>query len=223
MPGCRSLIACVGVAGLVIAGCTTPPDKFPKPVARVQKIAPVETAEDLLWKPPAGTAERKWVRIVIHHAAFEGGSLSSIDRLHRVKGWDGVGYHFVIGNGSMTEDGLVEVGFRWTGQLVGAHCRISQTDDNWVNETGIGICLVGNMENHSPSAAQMASLEKLVRYLQNRYHIPLAEVKGHKEFKVTDCPGKYFPWGDFKAALLQDQSVAATPVPPNLIKLTSGR
>jgi hypothetical protein len=171
---------------------------------------PVETAEDRLWKPPV--AERPWKMIVIHHAGFEGGDATSIDKLHKAKGWEGLGYHFVIGNGSMTPDGLIEVGWRWTQQREGAHCRIDPRDDNRTNETGIGICLVGNFElaGHHPSKAQMESLEKLVTWLQARYQVPLDDIKRHQEIKATDCPGRNFPWASFKADLAR-AAVSAAP------------
>ena len=61
--------------------------------------------------------------------------------------WDELGYHFVIGNGTHTGDGQVEVGSRWGKQKHGAHCK---TPDNYYNDHGIGICLVGNFENSNP-------------------------------------------------------------------------
>jgi 5-methylcytosine-specific restriction endonuclease McrA len=39
------------------------------------------------------------------------------DRSHRDKGWDELGYHFVIGNGTSSGDGVVEVGTRWQTHL----------------------------------------------------------------------------------------------------------
>ena len=61
----------------------------------------------------------------------------------------------MIGNGSQSGDGQVEIGPRWVKQKYGAHCK---TDDHFYNEHGIGICLVGNFNNHQPDAKQMQSL-----------------------------------------------------------------
>ena len=94
------------------------------------------------------------------------------DKEHRAKGWDGVGYHFVIGNGTNTGDGQIEVAPRWPIQKWGAHAK---TPDNRYNEYGIGICLVGNFDTARPTAKQMQSLEKLVAYLMQTYHIPAAQ------------------------------------------------
>ena len=88
------------------------------------------------------------------------------------------GYDFVIGNGTLSGDGEVEPTFRWQRQIVGAHCK---TADNWANTYGIGIVLVGNFDNSLPSGEQMASLVKLVSYLQKRYDVPTSDIYGHGE------------------------------------------
>jgi len=70
--------------------------------------------------------------IVIHHSATENGNAAIFDRMHREHNhWDGVGYDFVIGNGTNSGDGEVEVTFRWQGQIAGAHC--GGTIGNWAN------------------------------------------------------------------------------------------
>ncbi|MFQ5589758.1 MAG: peptidoglycan-binding protein, partial [Phycisphaerae bacterium] len=60
--------------------------------------------------PRRGRISPRWTTIVIHHSATETGGASLFDRFHRKRGWDGLGYHFVIGNGTDTPDGLIEVG-----------------------------------------------------------------------------------------------------------------
>jgi len=144
---------------------------------------------------------RAWRYIVIHHTASTSGSAATINRIHLAKGWDGLGYHFVVGNGSLTGDGHVEVGFRWTRQLHGAHARAHEGDDNHWNEYGIGICLVGDFRYQRPSSAQMAALVKLVRALRAEYHIPLDHIVPHDAVKATLCPGPRFPWDEFIAAV----------------------
>ncbi len=156
------------------------------------------------WRPKA--PERAWKMIVIHHTAFEEAAMASVDELHRAKrGWDEMGYHFIIGNGTESGDGQTEVGSRWVKQKHGAHTRAEPgfpyAGTNWVNENGIGICLVGNLQEHGPSPAQITSLRRLVRWLQKRYGIPNSQVKKHRDFKVTDCPGRSFPWVSFILSL----------------------
>jgi len=154
------------------------------------------TAMPAEWRPYA--APRRWRAIVIHHMASGVGSAAAIHRMHRQNGWDGLGYHFVIGNGSLSPDGAVEVGYRWRKQGTGAHCRAARAgDDNWWNRNSIGICLIGDFTSTQPSARQMEQLVRLVRILMDEYDIPISEIRPHGDVKVTACPGRDFPWDDF--------------------------
>jgi N-acetyl-anhydromuramyl-L-alanine amidase AmpD len=130
---------------------------------------------------------------VIHHSATSNGSAAKFDRDHRAKGWDELGYHFVIGNGNGSGNGQVEVGSRWPRQKWGAHAK---TPDNRFNEYGIGICLVGNFDVSRPTPQQQQSLARLVAYLMQTYNIPADRVIGHRDAKSTACPGRNFsiPW-----------------------------
>ena len=138
------------------------------------------------WKPRVPARDWKW--IVIHHSATPSGSMAFFDKEHTAKGWDGVGYHFVIGNGTETGDGQIEVTQRWPLQKWGAHAK---TIDNRFNEHGIGICLVGNFDVERPSPKQMQSLSRLVAYLSQTYRISPQNVVGHRDTKPTDCPGRF--------------------------------
>lgn len=146
-------------------------------------------AESAAWGVPL---RRRWLYIVVHHSASATGSATAIDQWHRAppRNWDGLGYDFVIGNGTGSPDGLVEVGYRWKQQLVGAHAK---TADNFMNEHGIGICLVGDFDRTRPTAAQMRSLDRLCTFLSQYCGIPADRLRMHGEVKSTECPGRYFP------------------------------
>jgi N-acetyl-anhydromuramyl-L-alanine amidase AmpD len=145
-------------------------------------------AADPAWTP-AHPSDR-WECIVIHHSASEEGGAERFDEWHKERGWEGLGYHFVIGNGTDTPDGQVEVGFRWQRQEHGAHCK---TDDGYYNQHGIGICLVGNFDLTTPSEAQTRSLVRLCRFLCRAFHIPPSHIYTHGGVTgQTDCPGKNF-------------------------------
>jgi len=131
---------------------------------------------------------RPWRWIVIHHSATTTGGAAAFDKMHRAKGWDELGYDFVIGNGTDTADGQIEVGPRWTKQKIGAHAK---TPDNRFNEFGIGICLVGNFDVERPTPAQIKSLTRLCAYLMKTYRITPDRLLGHKDTKPTECPGVY--------------------------------
>jgi hypothetical protein len=148
------------------------------------------------WNVPLA---REWHAIVIHHSASVSGSAAAFDAAHKARGWDGLGYHFVIGNGSGSGDGQVEVGYRWTRQLAGAH------DGNFeYNQHGVGICLVGDFEhNGPPSPRQMAALQRLVIFLQAKTGVQTASIIGHGNVpgRNTECPGRFFDMSGFRASL----------------------
>lgn len=174
------------------------------------------------WKPTA--ALRDWKHIVIHHTASEGGSVETINAEHLNRKdkngnkWLGIGYHFLIGNGTGMSDGEIEPTFRWKKQMQGAHAGNEE-----YNQHGIGICLVGNFQDHRPSPAQLASVKRLVGVLKREYHIKSSQVVGHRDVKSTACPGKMFPMtevaqtGDIPFFTLRDGESS-----PSVLTLTGG-
>ena len=143
------------------------------------------------WKPDV--QPRKWRHIVLHHTATSAGSVESIHEAHIGRGWDGIGYHFLIGNGKGMDDGEIQSTFRWREQMHGAHAKSS---NNEYNEYGIGICLVGNFQESDPSDAQLASVKRLVSVLKHEYQLTESQVVAHRDVKATACPGKNFPIGE---------------------------
>ncbi len=139
-------------------------------------------------------ADRPWKFIVLHHSATADGDYAQIDREHKkTLGFDGCGYHFVIGNGTGSGDGQIEVAARWNQQKQGVHCRNAKTHE--VEEYGIGVCLVGDLDQDPPTARQVAAMQALVAYLEERYNIAPARVATHKHLAATAtvCPGRNFP------------------------------
>ena len=206
----------LGVSTFIISGCGQPErgpeivyDNYPPPPYVPPRTTPSpyqpRPTMPLPGNVPGGWmpthTERAWSAIIIHHSATTQGNATIIDKWHRENnGWNGVGYDFVIGNGTDSGDGEVEPTYRWRGQLTGAHC--GGTPGNWANEEGIGICLIGDFDHSAPTSRQMESLAKLVRFLQQRYHIPKSRVFGHGSVPgghITDCPGKRFPWNWLRA------------------------
>jgi len=146
-------------------------------------------------------ADRPWKYIVLHHSAAQEGGYDQIDREHRkILGFDGCGYHFVIGNGTGSGDGQIEVAMRWDNQKQGVHCRNAKTHD--ADEYGIGICLVGDFDQQPPTPRQVAAAQALIAYLSQRYKISPNRVTTHAHLAATPtvCPGKYFPAQTLAAA-----------------------
>lgn len=143
---------------------------------------------------------KKWKYIIIHHSATDVGNALGFHRHHKTRGFDnGLGYHFVIDNGSQgKKEGHIEISPRWTKQQDGAHCKAGK-----MNYRAIGICLVGNFSKDRVSNKQMESLIYLVNRLRKYYRIPRKNIMGHGQVKGarTECPGKNFPWPDFNRKL----------------------
>lgn len=201
---------------VVLSGCTSSPmpQVVETPASQETRIATSKVIEPAPrpkpaasnvppdWLPPS-RIEKQWTAIVIHHSATNTGNAAIFDRMHREENhWDGVGYDFVIGNGTDSGNGEIEVTFRWRQQVPGAHC--GGTPDNWANVDAVGICLVGNFNYTEPTVRQMQSLSKLVRFLQRRYGIPTERLYGHNSTPgagVTDCPGSNSPLPRLKLML----------------------
>ncbi len=173
-------------------------------VNRLRNPSKIKTGQTLLIPHTRGAIpviplypSRRWQYLVIHHTATHEGDAYSIDKLHHKRGfWNGLGYHFLINNGTNgMEDGQIQVGPRWVKQMHGAHAN---ADD--MNQKGIGVVLVGNFSERRVSQKELDSLVFLVRTLQKYYRIPNNRVIGHRDVrgKSTECPGNYFPWAEFK-------------------------
>ena len=145
---------------------------------------------------------RPWSYIIIHHTATDIGNAIFIDKVHHNRGfWDGLGYHFLIDNGTLGKlDGQIEVSPRWVKQKDGAHCNAAG-----MNQRGIGIALVGNFSEERVSKKELDTLVFLTKVLMKHYQIPLSHVMRHGDVpgKNTECPGTHFPWAEFKNRLQQ--------------------
>jgi hypothetical protein len=149
-------------------------------------------------------APQPWTGIVFHHSATAGGSKARFDVGHRRKfdDPDGMEYHFLIGSGVGSPDGLIEVGDRWRKQIIAYHLFTQARDAG-----SIAICLVGNFElpGSTPSSAQRAAAIALARALATRFRIPPDAMTTHRgiDGRLTQCPGKNFPLAGIKAAVQQ--------------------
>jgi N-acetylmuramoyl-L-alanine amidase len=124
-------------------------------------------------------------RITVHHegstpvwftdAASSAKRLESIRNFHQQRGWADIGYHYVIDRG----------GRIWEGRNIayqGAHVR-----DN--NENNVGVMLLGNFDQQTPSQPQIGSLHGMLKTLERHFRVQSARLYTHQELNRTECPG----------------------------------
>lgn len=170
------------------------------------------TSVDVVGAKPGGESiftldqpldRQRWTGIVIHHLGEPAGDAESIHRQHLSMGYQGLGYHFLIGNGNGLGDGVVHVGYRWDRQQPGAHVLGRSEVAAQHNQHSIAICLVGNGDRRPFTDQQMARLTNLVQRLQAQLNIPGEQVRLHRELVPhTTSPGKFFAAAQFREQLL---------------------
>ena len=123
---------------------------------------------------------RQVKQIIIHCSCTPAGrniGATTIRGWHKEKGFNDIGYHYVI-----RLDGTVEEG-RPIDQI-GAHCQGH-------NRNSIGICYIGGLsQKRQPkdtrTLAQRQAMKQLIRELQEQF--PMATIHGHNEFANKACP-----------------------------------
>ncbi len=124
---------------------------------------------------------RTITEIIVHSTATPKGmnaTAKDIDRWHRQKGYNCIGYHFVI-----LRNGQIQAG-RAIG-AVGAHCKGNNTNT-------IGVAYVGGLNEDKQSAdtrtgAQKISLNVLLGNLVKQYPT-IRKISGHRDYCNTACP-----------------------------------
>lgn len=195
------LVAMTGFGGLLLA-MDAPSAGSARSIALAASIGPVNAPAiaSIFQRVDAPLATERWQRIVIHHSAAPFGSADTIAAEHTARGLQGLGYHFVIGNGQGSEDGELFVGRRWLEQLPGAH--VAGSNAPWNNEHAIGICLVGDGDRREFTPAQLARMTELVAALSAELGIPESEVRLHRDLAPTSSPGRLFPEAALRARLV---------------------
>lgn len=137
----------------------------------------------------------KPTHIIVHCSESYFGHLLAVRSWHTMpppkgRGWDNVGYHWIINNAHTTPDhtflfmnGSIEVGRDVDDE--GAHCL-------GYNDRSIGVCLIGK-ETKDFTIEQMDSLKKLLIELCRTYGIPADRVLGHGETESGRAEGKTCP------------------------------
>jgi len=124
--------------------------------------------------------------VTIHHdgmnAFLESGESASASRIelirqsHRGNGWGDIGYHFVVDR----------AGRVWEARPLthqGAHVKDR-------NEANVGVMALGNFDVQPPTEAQVQAVVSQVSALMRAYRVPISQVRTHREWAPTICPGR---------------------------------
>lgn len=118
--------------------------------------------------------------IIVHCTATREGQnfkVEDINRWHKQRGWNMIGYHYVVYLDGTIHQGRSE-------DQIGAHCLKHNTNS-------IGVVYVGGLDaNGKPkdtrTEAQKQGLRKLLTELKRKY--PKATIHSHKDFAPKACP-----------------------------------
>lgn len=135
------------------------------------------------------TERKETHKIIVHCSDTVGGDVEAIRKFHMApvpqgRGWEDIGYHFVI-----LQDGTVEVGR--DEKMIGAHCQGENYDS-------IGICLIGVADFTSE---QFKSLRNFIVNICGKYGLNAETVFCHYEFASAKAQGKTCP--NLNAGLLR--------------------
>ena len=128
---------------------------------------------------------RKITLIVIHCSAVRPDQTSSakdIEKWHKDRGFNGIGYHYVVRRNGEIEPGRPE-------SVIGAHCHVKGQNHN---KHSIGVCYEGGLDIRGQPAdtrtpAQKAAMRNLLEEIHERY--PRAMIVGHHDlYPPKDCP-----------------------------------
>lgn len=119
--------------------------------------------------------------IIVHCSATPEGkdyTVSQIKQWHLQRGFNDIGYHYVV-----YRDGSIHVGRKE--EITGAHCQGH-------NSISIGVCYIGGLSKDGKSAKdtrtneQKVALISLLKGLKKKY--PQAKIYPHNKFAKKDCP-----------------------------------
>jgi hypothetical protein len=110
----------------------------------------------------------RWQYLYIHHSKTPGGNALTLG-----SEVEGLGDHFVIGNGDGLADGEVQISQRWNHQ----QSAVAPSGNIVVQSNCISICLVGDFDRKPPTPMQLGRLGQLVQALQMRCRIPASRVE----------------------------------------------
>jgi len=136
---------------------------------------------------------RKIRYIVLHCSASEWGDADVINEWHKERGFDQIGYHFVVLNGYHTykQYKTEKVDVDYVGKIEkGRNIEKPGAHVKGMNSDSIGICMIGNETFHKK---QIRITKDLIYRLMREFKVPITNVIGHYETETGATQGKTCP------------------------------
>lgn len=117
--------------------------------------------------------------LIIHHSQRKNNNtLSSIKKAHLSRGFEDIGYHYIVTKTGKIISGRSEM-------FQGAHVFGN-------NKNSLGICLAGNFDKQKLNKNQLKSLIELLKQKITENKLISENILGHREFKNVKktCPGE---------------------------------
>jgi hypothetical protein len=159
--------------------------------------------------PKADYTPDSYVKITLHHT--DGPQTTTLERSKQEvlfiqefhqngRGWNDIAYHFLVDGAGNVFEGRPE-------GTLGAHTKNNNTGN-------LGIAMLGT--HHPPkddpvTKAKEDAVGALGRYAVEKYGIDPNSLKGHRDYKSTDCPGDL---GYARLRALKEAFARKPPAPP---------
>lgn len=157
-------------------------------MARIKRLSIWKEREEIgLVKPKSVTPIKEVKGIAIHHAGGgmipprklerEIGKVKAIQKYHmQTNKWSDIAYNFVVGNSGTIYEGR------------GIDIRPASQGTKYGNDNFLSVCWLGDATVHLVKDKALSAINLLIDDLEVIYNKDL-EVKGHRDFKSTECPG----------------------------------
>lgn len=127
--------------------------------------------------------------IALHHTAHDSADVKTVESWHISNGWATIGYNYFV-----TFDGTVYEGrgFNIGAGVLGHNSHV------------LSICFQGNYDrsNIMPDLQFNAGVE-LIKFILDK--VPFANIKAHRDFGGTVCPGRFFPFDEMKKLVIRKE------------------
>lgn len=183
-----------GGLAMLVDGSSTPTGMTLSPM-----VAVVGGGMETVFRTNEPIAPGRWDSIVIYHSASPYGTPTSLESRQRELTRQGMGFHFLVGNGAGMGDGDIHVGYRWMDQSEGLHA-LGQAD-GVDPRNAVGICLIGDGNRRPFTRMQVQRLAQLVGSLARELGIDPSRVYLQSDLAETGSPGRYFPEAQFRELL----------------------